>query len=80
MLVPVPLALPVPFRSCRILFEQLCPVTRMLGPPLLSAVQASLPIHGVVGDLPSMVIATALPLAGWITARGLSRLELGGMK
>jgi hypothetical protein len=74
------LAMPVALRSCRILFEQLLPVARMLRAPLLRALQASLSIHCVGGDLPPMVIVAASPLAGRIAANGLSRLKLGWLK
>ena len=52
----------------------------MLRAPLLCAFLAHLPIHGIVGDLPPMVIVTAPPLAGRITASSLSRLKLGWLK
>jgi hypothetical protein len=76
----MPLTLPVSFRPCRIVLAQLLPVARMLRAPLLHAVQAHLPIHRISGELPPMVIVTALPLAGRITASGLSRLKLGWLK
>ena len=79
-LVPLPLALPVTFRPRGIVFEQLRPVTRMLRAPLLRALQTPLSIYRIGGDLPPMVIVTAPPLAGWIAAGGLSRLELGWLK
>jgi hypothetical protein len=52
----------------------------MLRAPLLGAVQTHLPIHRIGGDLPPMVIVAATPLADWIAASGLSRLELGRLK
>jgi hypothetical protein len=52
----------------------------MLGAPLLGAVQAPLPIYRIGSDLPPMVIVTAPPLAGRITASTLSRLKLGWLK
>jgi hypothetical protein len=76
----MPLLLPVPFRPRRIVLAQLLPVARMLGAPLLHAVQAHLPIHRIGGDLAPMVIIAAPPLAAWITASGLSRLKLGWLK
>src|ERR1035437_2333836 len=77
---PLPLALPVSFRPRRILLAQLRPVARVLRAPFLHAVQAHLPIQGIGGDLPPMVIATAPPLATRITASGLSRLKLAWLK
>jgi hypothetical protein len=79
-LVPVPLALPIAFRPRGIVLEQLRPVIRMLRAPLLRALQTHLPIHRIGGDLPSMVIVTAPPLASWIAAGGLSKLKLGWLK
>jgi len=52
----------------------------MFRAPLLCAVLAHLPIHRIAGDLPPMVIVTAPPLAGRITANNLSRLKLGWLK
>lgn len=52
----------------------------MLRAPLLRAFQAPLPIHRIGGYLPPMVIVTALPLAHWITANGLSKLKLGWLE
>jgi hypothetical protein len=80
LLVPLPLALPVSFRSRRIPFAQLRPVVRVFRAPLLRAVQAHLSIQRIGGDLPPMVIVTAPLLACPITASGLSRLELGWLK
>jgi hypothetical protein len=74
------LAMPVAFRPRRIALAQLLPVARMLRAPLLRALQASLPIDCVGGDLPPMVIAAASPLTGRITTNGLSRLKLGWLK
>ena len=79
-LVPLPLALPVSFCSRGIVLKQLPPVVRVLGAPLLRAVLAHLPIHRIDSDLPPMVIVTALPLAGRITASSLSRLKPGWLK
>jgi hypothetical protein len=76
----LPLALPVSLRPRRILLAQLHPVARMLRAPLLRAVLAHLPIDRIVGDLPPMVIVTAPPLAGRITASNLGRLKLGRLK
>jgi hypothetical protein len=47
---------------------------------LLRALQTPLPIHRIGGDLPSVVIVTASPLADRIAASGLSRLKLGWLK
>jgi hypothetical protein len=80
LLVAAPLALPVSLRSRRILFAQLHPVARMLRAPLLCAVLAHLAIHRIAGDLLPMVIVTAPPLAGRITASSLSRLKLRWLK
>jgi len=80
LLVPLPLALPVSFRPCRILLARLPPVARMLHAPLLRAFLAHLAIHWIAGDLPPMVVVPAPPLAGRITASNLSRLELGRLK
>jgi hypothetical protein len=80
LLIPLPLALPVSFRPRRILLAQLHPVVRMLGAPLLGAVQTHLPIHRIAGDLAPMVVVAALPLARRITASGLSWLKLGWLK
>jgi hypothetical protein len=74
------LSLPVAFRPRRIALAQLLPVARMLRAPLLRALQTPLPIHRIGGDLPPMVIVTASPLADWIAASSLSRLELGWLK
>jgi hypothetical protein len=74
------LALPVAFRPRRIVLAQLLPVTRMLRAPLLGAVPAPLSIHRISGNLSPMVIVTASPLTGRITASGLSRLKLGWLK
>src|SRR5215472_13587475 len=52
--VPVSLAPPVSFRPCRIVLKQLCPVVRVLSAPLLHALQTSLAIHRIGGDLPSV--------------------------
>jgi len=52
----------------------------MLRAPLLRALQTSLPIDRIGGDLPPMIITTAPPLAGWIATNGLSRLKLGWLK
>jgi len=79
-LVPLPLALPVSLRPRRILLAQMHPVARVLCTPLLRAVLAHLPIHRIVGDLPPMVVVTAPPLAGRITASSLGRLKLGWLK
>ena len=79
-LVPLPLALPVSLRPCRILLPQLHPVARMLRAPLLRAFQAPLPINRIGGDLPPMVVVTAPPLAGQITANGLRGLKFGRLK
>jgi len=79
-LVPLPLALPVLLRPRGILLAQLHPVARMLRAPLLRAVPANLPIQGIGSDLAPMVIVPAPPLAGRITASGLSGLELGWLK
>jgi len=76
----LPLALPVTFRPRRVVLKQLRPVTRMLGAPLLRALQAPLSIHRIGCDLPPVVITAAPPLAGRIAAGGLSRLELGWLK
>jgi hypothetical protein len=76
-LVPLPLALPIAFRPRGILLKQLPPVVRVLRAPLLRALQTPLPIHRIGGDLPPVVIVTALSLTNWIAAGGLSRLELG---
>ena len=76
----MPLALPVAFRPRGIVFEQPRPVTRMLRAPLLRALPTDLPIHGIGGDLPPVVVTTAAPLADWIAAGELSRLELGWLK
>ena len=78
--VPLPLALPVSFRPRGVVLKQLCPVVRVLRAPLLRALQTPLPIHGIVGDLPPVVIVTAPSLAGRIAAGGLSRLKLGWLK
>jgi len=75
-LVPLPLALPVSFRPRGVVLKQLRPVPRMLGAPLLRALQTPLSIHRIGGDLPPVVIATAPSLAERIAAGGLSRLEL----
>jgi hypothetical protein len=80
LLVPLPLTLPVSFCPRRIALAQLRPVARMLRAPLLRAFQAPLPIHRVGGYIPTMVIVTALPLAHWITANGLSKLKLGWLE
>jgi hypothetical protein len=48
----------------------------MFRAPLLRALQTSLPIDRIGGDLPPMIITTAPPLAGWITASSLSGLKL----
>jgi hypothetical protein len=69
------LALPVAFRPRGIVLAQLLPVARMLRAPLLRAIPAPLPIHRIGGDLPPMVIVTAPPLAGRITASGLRGLK-----
>ena len=79
-LVPLLLALPVSFRPRGVALKQLCPVTRMLGAPLLRALQTPLPIHRIGGDLPPMVIVAAPPLVSRITASSLSRLKLGWLK
>jgi hypothetical protein len=79
-LIPLLLAVPVPFRPLGIVFAQLLPVTRMLRAPLLGAVPAPLSIHRISGNLSPMVIVTASPLTGRITASGLSRLKLGWLK
>jgi len=76
----LPLALPVSFRPRGVALKQLCPVTRMLGAPLLRALQTPLPIHRIGGDLPPVVIAAAPSLAGRIAAGGLSGLKLGWLK
>jgi len=76
----LPLALPVSFRPRGVVLKQLRPVTRMLGPPLLRALQAPLSIHRIGCDLPPVVITAAPPLADRIAAGGLGRLELGGLK
>ena len=52
----------------------------MLRTPLLRALLADLPIHGIGCDLPPVVIVTAPSLAGRIAACGLRRLELGWLK
>ena len=52
----------------------------MLRAPLLRTFLANLPIHRITGDLPPMVIVTALPLACRIAASSLSRLKLGWLK
>jgi len=80
LLIPSPLALPVSLRPCWILLAQAHPVARMLRAPLLRAFQAPLPIHRIGGDLTQVVIVTAPPLAGRITASSLSRLKLGWLK
>jgi len=80
LLVPLPLALPVSFRPRGIALEQLRPVVRMLGAPLLRAFLAHLPVDGICGNLPPMVIVRTLPLAGRITANGLGRLKLRWLK
>ncbi len=80
LLVPLPLALPVSFRPRGIALAQLPPIARMLRAPLLRAVQTPLLIYRIVGDLPSVVIATASPLAERIAASGLSRLKPRGPK
>jgi hypothetical protein len=74
------LALPVSFRPRGVVLKQLRPVTRMLRAPLLRALQTPLSIHRIGGDLPPMVIVTTPPLAAWIAACGLSRLEFGWLK
>jgi hypothetical protein len=79
-LIPLPLALPVLLHPRRIVRSQLRPVAWMLGAPLLRALQASLPIQRVGGDLAAMVFVLATPLAGGITADGLGWLELGWLK
>jgi hypothetical protein len=79
-LVPVPLALAVSFRPRGVVLKQLRPVTRMLGTPLLRALQAPLSIHRIGRDLPPVVFTAAPPLADRIAACGLSRLELGWFK
>jgi len=76
----LPLALPVSFGSREVEFAQLLPIARMLRAPLLRAVQASLPIHRIGGDLPPVVVVAALSLAGRIAAGGLSRLKFGRLK
>ena len=76
----MPLALPVEFRPRRVALKQLGPVTRMLGAPLLRALQTPLSIHRIGGDLPPVVIVTAPSLAGRIAAGGLSGLKLGRLK
>jgi hypothetical protein len=80
VLIPLPLALPVPLRPRRIVLAYLCPVIRVLRTPLLGAVQTHLPIHRVGSDLPAMVIVTASTLAGRIATDSLSRLKLGWLK
>jgi len=79
-LVPLPLTMAVSFRPRGIVLEQLRPVVRVLRAPLLRALQTHLPIHRIGGDLPPMVIVTTPPLAGWIAAGSLSKLELGWLK
>jgi len=79
-LVPLPLALPVSFRTRRIVLAQPCPGVGVLRAPLLRALLADLPIHGIGCDLPPVVVAAAPPLADRIAACGLSRLELGWLK
>jgi len=76
----LPLALPVTFRPRGVAPQQLHPVTRMLGAPLLRALQTPLSIHRIGGDLPPVVIVTAPSLAGRIAAGGLSGLKLGWQK
>ena len=76
----MPLALPVSFRPRRIVLAQLCPVVGVLRAPLLRALLADLPIHGIGCDLPPVVVVAAPPLADRIAACGLSRLELGWLK
>jgi hypothetical protein len=76
----LPLALPVSFRPRGVVLKQLRPVARMLGAPLLRALQAALSIHRIGCDLPPVVITAAPPLANRIAACGLSRLELRRLK
>ena len=76
-LVPLPLALPVALRPRGILLKQLPPVVRVLRAPLLRALQTPLPIHGIGGDLPPVVIVTAPSLTGRVTTSSLRRLKLG---
>jgi hypothetical protein len=52
----------------------------MLGAPLLSALQAHLPIESVGGDLAAVIFVLAATLAGGTTADGLGGLELGWLK
>ena len=79
-LVPLPLALSVSFRPCGIVLKQLRPVARVFRAPLLRALQTSLSIHRIVGDLPSVVIVTAPSLTDRVTTSTLSRLKLGRHK
>jgi hypothetical protein len=80
LLIPLPLALPVSFRPRGIVLTQLLPIIRMLHAPLLRTLQAHLPIHRIVGNLPPVVIVTAPALAGRIAASSLSGLKLRWLK
>jgi hypothetical protein len=79
-LIPLPLAVPVLLHPREIVRPQLRPVARMLGAPLLRALQAHLAIQRIGGNFAAMVLVLAAPLAGGITADGLGRLELGRLK
>jgi hypothetical protein len=79
-LIPLPLALPVSFRPRGVVLKQLRPVAGVLRAPLLRALLADLPIHGIGCNLPPVVFAAAPALAGRIAAGGLSRLKLGWLE
>jgi hypothetical protein len=74
------LPLAIPLGSFRVLLAIAPPVIGITGAPFLSAIQASLAIFAVRGDLLAVVIGTAPPLAGWIAAYRLLRLKLGWLE